>query len=181
MDNNQFYKVISGNKKVYNVEKINLECYDSKSKITFYKKMHSRPICTDHIVKKSKNVKTKKTEKVNIKNDEINHKKVKLKKNKNIYKNNTILSTVTNFNILHTMLTKLKFEKINLLFTKLKKLKKHHNHIYFFIKNSKIFLILKKTLFKHGLALLQTLVSGRFKKHVHMSHFKKFYNLIFHN
>ena len=181
MENNHFYKIISCNKKVYNVEKINLESYDSKSKITFYKKMHSRPICTDPNDKKSKIVKTKKTEKVNIKNDDINHKKVKIKKNKNIYKNKTILSTVTNFNILHKMLTKLKFEKINLLFKKLKKLKKRHNHIYFFIKNSKIFLILKKILFKHGLALLQSLVSGTFKKHVHMSHFKKFYNLIFHN
>ena len=63
MENNQFYKVISGNKKVYNVEKINLECYDSKSKITFYKKMHSLPICTDPNDKKSKNVKTKKNRK----------------------------------------------------------------------------------------------------------------------
>lgn len=176
MEKNEFYSLKPLNKQSYNADRIHLESYEHKDKITFYKKLintSSAPINAVDNDQPIINKNTKKAKKRKVKNKKNENEKVK---NENFKK--SFLSSVYNFNILESLLIKLKFKRINLLLKKLKKLKRRNNHIFFYIKDSKIFLILKKHVFKNGLTLLKTLVSNRVKKHEHSQNIKKFYTLL---
>lgn len=178
MQKNEFYSLSPLNKKTYKAVRVHLESYEHKNKITYYKKLKNTTslpnfssIETDATLIKTNN---KKAKKIKVKNKNIKNEKVK---NENFKKQ--LLSSVYNFNILQSVLTELKFKRINLLRKKLKQLKRRNNHIFYYIKNHKITIILKKHLFKNGLTIFKTLVSNRIKKHEYSKNIKNFYTLLF--
>ena len=63
-------------------------------------------------------------------------------------------------------------------FEKLKMLKMQKKHIYFYLKNSKLFLVLKKHVFKQGVLLLKSLISNKVDRNTNNKVIKNFYNLL---
>ena len=182
MEKNNFYFLKDIDTKYYNLEPIEKVAQDGHTnKITYHK------ILNNNFNKKDKNTKKLKTPyldpvNVNISKKQKNNKKVKNiikeKSKKNIKTDKTLLCSVTNFDILHRFIKKLKLKHINLLFEKLKMLKKQKKHIFFYLKNSKLFLILKKHVFKQGLLLLKSLISNKVDRNTNNKVIKKFYNLL---
>ena len=182
MEKNKFYFLKDLDKKYYNLEPIEKVDDDGHTnKFTYHK------ILNNNINKKDKNTKKLKTPyldpvNVNISKKQKNNKKVKNiikeKSKKNIKTDKTLLSSVTNFDILHRFIKKLKLKHINLLFEKLKMLKMQKKHIYFYLKNSKLFLVLKKHVFKQGLLLLKSLISNKVDRNTNNKVIKNFYNLL---
>ena len=185
MEKNKFYFLKDLDKKYYNLEPIEKVDDDGHAnKFTYHK------ILNTNFNKKDKNTKKLKNpylDPVNVniskksKNNKTNKKVkniIKEKSKKNIKTDRTLLSSVTNFDILHRFIKKLKLKHINLLFEKLKMLKMQKKHIFFYLKNSKLFLVLKKHVFKQGFLLLKSLISNKVDRNTNNKVIKNFYNLL---
>ena len=179
MEKGLFYNLIPDpeSKKIYKLEKFSLDSYQTQTNIAFNNKIpntyNAKNVKQKTNVKTQKNVKTAKTEKGKafVKTEEenvdalesvktpvktTNNKKNETKKRKNV--KNNVLSTVDNFSTLEPYLGNIKHTKIKLLYKKLKYLKMKKNHLFFFVQDNKIRLVLKEHIFKNGLLILQTII-----------------------
>lgn len=161
-----FYQLsVSVNKNVYTLKPFTVTSDSSNSNVTFYKKIKNTFSGNLPNAKRS-------NETVNIAqlSEHVKH--------AHLYKSHTLMSSVDNFKQLEPMLISLKPKSTNLLFRKLKTLKKQKKHIFFYLKHNNIFLSLNNHIFKHGLIILKSLVYNRIKTHEQNKYVRKFYRVL---
>ena len=165
---NKFFKVIPFSKQLYKLETFLTPSPQINSNVILHKKLvntyspssKTKPILNSETVFNEK-IPTRGTIEKKLNNEKpkkkIKSQELKRERPKKVQKY-VLLSTVKKFDILRPLLAKLKLTKMKNLFKRLKAYKKNKKHIMFYLKNHRLFLILKGIHFKKNMKTFYNLL-----------------------